>query len=366
MRVPSRLRSWRWWFGLSPPHLAVPFRGGDVTVVIPALNEEGSIGRTVLSIKRQTAPPCEILVVDDHSTDRTAFVAQRFGATVLRLPKNSGTKAQALNCALPHIQTEFVCIVDADTILKRDALENILPAFHDERVAAACGFVIPQKIETFWERARFIEYLFGLSLYKRAQNHVGTVFVCSGCFSVFRRQSLVEAGGFNPRTIAEDMDYTRGLMESDRKWEVAFVSNALCFPIDPATFPVLVAQLDRWYRGFLQCLKVRKWRIRNWKLGMLAYWYLLDFVFGWIFVVAGLAWYMDNLVNAIAFALLVQFVFVGAVCLFKGAFLGKFWKTAVSLPCYFPLYGINSALLWRSIFLELVRNRTLTTWHKGH
>ncbi len=361
----NRLRDWRWWLGLGPRHLRLPpKRDWEITVVIPAFNEAESIGLTILGVQRQTFPVKEIIVVDDCSTDDTGAIARRFGATILRTPRNSGTKAQALNFALGSVRTEFVCIVDGDTLLKRDAIEKLLPAFHAGQVVAACGFVVPQRVKTFWERARFVEYLFGITLYKRAQNHIGAVFVCSGCFSIFRTAALLQKKGFDERTIAEDMDLSWGLLEE--KGEIAFVGKALCYPIDPPTFRILVAQLDRWYRGYLQCLKVRKGRLRNWKLGTVAYWYLLDFVFGWVAIVVGLSLFTGSFLQGIGWTCAVQVFLVSVVSLAQGALMGKFRATLVSLPCFFPLFAVNSFVLWRSIVLEIFLGRRLGTWKKGH
>lgn len=361
-----RLQDWRWWFGIQPRHLSLPPPQGGITILIPAFNEAPAIRESILSIQNQTWVSQKVIVIDDCSTDNTGDIAHRLGVTVVRTPKNSGTKAQAINFALPIVGTEFVCIVDGDTILKRDALEKLLPAFHDENVVAACGYVIPQKIRTFWERARFIEYLFSLSIYKRAQNHFGTVFVCSGCFSIFRTERLKEAGGFDPRTIAEDMDVTWNLMESGNKSEVAFVSDAMCFPIDPPTFPVLISQLDRWYRGFLQCLLVRHGRIRNTRLACLTYWYLSDFIFGWLLLIGGLSWYTGTLLKGAGYALGIQIVAITVICSIKGITIGKFRTVITSIPCYFPIYLVNSFMFWRSIFLEVILKRKLQTWKKGH
>lgn len=67
----------------------VPSAGGRVLVVIPAWNEQDSVGRTVHEV-RTTNPRVDILVVDDGSSDATAAVAREAGAEVCRLPFNLG------------------------------------------------------------------------------------------------------------------------------------------------------------------------------------------------------------------------------------------------------------------------------------
>ena len=95
---------------------------GEVTVIVPAYNEAESVGETVGSLREQTCPPAEIIVVDDGSSDDTAAVAEAAGATVLRPARNTGSKAGAQTFALPTVRTELVIAVDADTTLASDAI----------------------------------------------------------------------------------------------------------------------------------------------------------------------------------------------------------------------------------------------------
>src|SRR4029453_10699173 len=102
---------------------------GEVTVIIPAYNEAESVGETVRSLREQTCPPAEIIVVDDCSGDDSAAVAEAAGATVLRSPKNTGSKAGAQTFALPPVRTELFMAVDADTPRASDAIELLLEPF---------------------------------------------------------------------------------------------------------------------------------------------------------------------------------------------------------------------------------------------
>ncbi|MGH3388405.1 MAG: glycosyltransferase [Actinomadura sp.] len=178
-----------------------------VTVIVPAYNEEEGLPATLESLLRQTVPAQEIIVVDDHSTDRTGAVARAYGVTVLRPPRNLGSKARAQNHALPHCTTDLVLAVDADTVIAPDYIEKIEPVFADPEVVVAAGNVQTRFTRTVWERGRSIEYLFGFHWHRPIQNRAGSPTVCSGCCSAFRRTTLVAAGGFPERTIVEDMDY---------------------------------------------------------------------------------------------------------------------------------------------------------------
>src|SRR4051812_26030901 len=94
----------------------------DLTVIVPAYNEVATVAETIASIQAQTTPPAEIVVVDDCSTDETAVVAAAAGATVVRPPRNTGSKAGAQNFALDAVHTELVMAIDADTTLAPDAI----------------------------------------------------------------------------------------------------------------------------------------------------------------------------------------------------------------------------------------------------
>ena len=113
----------------------------QVTVIVPAFNEAATLADTLLSLRQQSIPIAEVIVVDDCSTDGTAAIARAHGATVLRPPSNTGSKAGAQTFALPRVITEFVVAVDADTTLAPDALEQLMKVFSgEEGLAAACGF----------------------------------------------------------------------------------------------------------------------------------------------------------------------------------------------------------------------------------
>jgi glycosyltransferase involved in cell wall biosynthesis len=84
----------------------------QVTVVIPAFNESGAIGRVVSELKAAAAWR-EIIVVDDGSSDETAVTAASAGATVIRHPYNKGNGA-SVKTGLRAAQGDFVLILDAD------------------------------------------------------------------------------------------------------------------------------------------------------------------------------------------------------------------------------------------------------------
>ncbi|MGH4022591.1 MAG: glycosyltransferase family 2 protein [Pseudonocardiaceae bacterium] len=223
----------------------------------PRIGEHATDGATIESLQKQTRAPEEIIVVDDFSDDATGAIAASYGVTVHRPPANTGTKAGAQNFALSHVNTTHCMVVDADTTLAPDAIEKILPAFDDGSIAAACGFVVPRRVKTVWERGRYIEYLFSFSFYKQVQDFYRRPLISSGCFSTYDTARLRELGGWQTRTMAEDMDLTWTIYEAG--FGVRFMPEACSYPVEPENLRFLRKQLTRWSHAFVQNVRLH-WR----------------------------------------------------------------------------------------------------------
>lgn len=360
----SRLLDWRWWFGLRPKFATQPpLKKYTITIVVPAYNEEDSIGATIDNLKQQTVPIEEIIVVDDCSSDRTGEISREKGVTVVRTHQNQGTKAMAQNYVIPQIESDLIVTIDADTILARDAIEKTLPWFNNPKTASVCGFVVPQKIQTLWERGRFIEYVFGITIHKRAQNNIGLVMVSSGCFSVFRTELLKMMGGFDARTMAEDMDLTWNFLLE--RYDIYCEQTAYCYPFDPPTLKIFVNQIDRWYRSFFQNVAIHSFRKNKW-LGALIYGYLLEAILSPIVAIAVLTFFTGKIWLAILLGILVDVTIVAVPCLLKGYAMGMTGKVVTSLPAYMVIRFVNIYVFWRSLWKEWIIGDKLTDWKKGH
>jgi cellulose synthase/poly-beta-1,6-N-acetylglucosamine synthase-like glycosyltransferase len=336
-----------------------------LTVIVPAYNEAEFVGATVRSILRQTRPPEVLVVVDDGSTDDTAEVARAAGSDVIRPPANTGSKAGAQNFALTQVGTEFVMAIDADTTLADDAIERLLPALDDARVAAACGYVLPRRVKSICERGRYIEYLFAFAFGKQIQDYFSKPLISSGCFSVYRTAMLRGAGGWPTRTLAEDMDLTWTLYRRGRA--VRFVPSAVCYPIEPETFGLMGKQLRRWSHGFLQNVRIH-WR------GLMRFGYLrvLLAVALWDSIVASLAY----IVVFPALAVLVSPWFllgylVDAPAVLVPALAGalprrELLRALASYPSCYVLRLFNAAIMLRAVWSEFVLRRSLLVYEKGH
>jgi len=98
------------------------------TIIVPALNEEAGIARSLEQIRRgadDVGRPYEVLVVDDGSTDGTADAARRLGATVVQHPNNMGYGA-SLKTGIRHARYDDLIIIDADCTYPADRIGTLL------------------------------------------------------------------------------------------------------------------------------------------------------------------------------------------------------------------------------------------------
>jgi biofilm PGA synthesis N-glycosyltransferase PgaC len=336
-----------------------------LTVIVPAYNEAETLADTLCSLREQSIQPDEILVVDDCSTDATADVAESFGVTVLRPPANTGSKAGAQTFALERVQTGLVMAIDADTALAPDAIERMLPAFDDPRVACASGFVLPRHVRTVWERGRYIEYMLAFSFFKRVQDTYGKPLISSGCFSIYRTADLRAAGGWSDRTMAEDMDLTWTLYRRGHK--VRFLPEAVCYPIEPHDLGFLQKQLRRWSHGFIQNVRLHWSSVLH--LGYLrsviavAFWDALLASLAYLILIPLLAVLVDPIVLV---AYLVDAPVVLVPVIWQALARRETGKALLSYPSFFLLRIVNGFFMLGALWRELIARRPLVVYEKGH
>jgi poly-beta-1,6-N-acetyl-D-glucosamine synthase len=337
-----------------------------VTVLIPAYNEAESVGDTIESLLKQTVAAAEIIVIDDCSSDGTGDVARAYGVTVIRPPANTGSKAGAQNFALAQVSTEFTMAIDADTIVAPDAVERFLAVMADPAMAAACGFVVPRHVRSVWERGRYIEYLLAFSFYKPIQDHFGKPLIASGCFSIYRSEVLRAHGGWQTRTMAEDMDLTWSMYAAGQR--VRFVPEAVCYPIEPHDFFFMRKQLRRWSHGFMQNVQLHHVNL----LGIP----FLRSVVGvalWESTVASVIYLGIVPLSALFFrqpAILLMYILDAPALmtpvLSQAAARGEFWRALASIPSFFVIRIVNCFFVLEAIWSEFIVGRRLLVYEKGH
>ena len=246
-------------------------------VIVAAHNEVAVLPVTLAALLSQRDAPDLIVIADDGSTDDTAGMLQRnyglsppvMGAmsacsTVypslrwLRLPH--GGKARALNAAIVQMNTETVLTVDGDTLLEPDAIGAVREAFSNEpALVAATGVLAPVCNNSLSGRLfqwfQTYEYIRNF-LSRYAWMQVNSLLLISGAFAGFRRQAVIEAGGFDADCLVEDYELIHRLRRfatlHQRHWTTRVLGNARARTEAPSTVVAFLRQRRRWFGGFLQ------------------------------------------------------------------------------------------------------------------
>ena len=225
----------------------------SVSVVIAAYNEQKVIVRTIEAVLANGYPDLEIIVVDDGSKDDTSGeVMRHFRDRVRLLIQENAGKAAALNAGIEHARGEIIIALDADTIFARDTIRNLVRRFCDPIVGAVAGNVkVGNRINplTYWQA---IEYVTSQNLDRRAYSVINSVTVVPGAVGAWRREAVLQAGGYTTDTMAEDMDLTWRIRRIG--WRIETDTRALGYTEAPDSFKSLFKQRFRWAFGTLQSL----------------------------------------------------------------------------------------------------------------
>jgi poly-beta-1,6 N-acetyl-D-glucosamine synthase len=226
-----------------------------ISLLIAAFNEERVIVNTIRAVLSNDYPNLEIVVVDDGSSDATSEqVRTYFGhlPNVHLIQEENRGKAGALNRAIQLATGEILIALDADTLFARDTIRRLVRRFSDPRVGAVAGNVkVGNRINplTYWQA---IEYITSQNLDRRAYSYINAVTVVPGAVGAWRREAVLQAGGYSTDTMAEDMDLTWRIRRIG--WKIATETTAIGYTEAPDTFSGLFKQRFRWAFGTLQCL----------------------------------------------------------------------------------------------------------------
>ena len=129
----------------------------NVSVVIPARNEEKNLPRCLAALARQTYGDFELIVVDSASTDGTGRIARDHGARVIKVEVPG--VALARQVGFEAAQGEIITSMDADTIAPPDWLARLIAPLSDPQVVETVGGLvyegqnlIPSIIDSVWQR----------------------------------------------------------------------------------------------------------------------------------------------------------------------------------------------------------------------
>jgi cellulose synthase/poly-beta-1,6-N-acetylglucosamine synthase-like glycosyltransferase/peptidoglycan/xylan/chitin deacetylase (PgdA/CDA1 family) len=227
-----------------------------VSVLIPAFNEERVIERSVTHVLSSENVKLEVIVIDDGSKDRTSQIIEKSFADdprVRLIKLENGGKARALNHGLAVAKSEIVIALDADTQFEPQTIARLARWFAvDERLAAVAGNAkVGNRINvvTKWQA---LEYITAQNLERRALARLGAMTVVPGAVGAWRKQAILEVGGYPPETLAEDQDLTIAVQRQN--WNVTYDQTAVAWTEAPQTLRQLARQRFRWAFGTIQCV----------------------------------------------------------------------------------------------------------------
>jgi cellulose synthase/poly-beta-1,6-N-acetylglucosamine synthase-like glycosyltransferase len=288
-----------------------------ISILAPAFNEEVNIIASVEALMQLNYPDYEVIVINDGSTDKTldtliehfklykvprptkkvldhkpitgVYLSQRY-PNLKVVDKVNGRKADALNAGISVSTKELICSIDADSILDPGVLQKLLKSFiEDEKVVAAGGIVriangceiedsIVKKVgipKNYLARIQSVEYLRSFLFGRIGWDYLKSLLIISGAFGVFKRQAVLNVGGYSHDTVGEDMELVvklhRYYIENNIDYSIRFLPEPVCWTEVPEDWNVLGRQRNRWQRGLADTIWRHKKMLFNPKYGRLGW-----------------------------------------------------------------------------------------------
>lgn len=257
------------WFRYKPQTIGLeekvdwPF----VSVIMPALNEEELVGKSIDSIFSCNYPheKFEVICINDGSTDLTylhmmrAKLKYRDRLKVINFRQNLG-KRKALYSGLKKSRGEIIVTVDTDSKIGRSAIRNlVVPLIKDEKTGAVAGRVaVLNEKQNFLTRMLSIRYSISFNFGRAYQSVYGAVFCCPGALTAYRKtilkgfiQEWVNQKFLNiPCTYGEDRALTTQILKAG--YMTRFQSNALVYTKAPSKFVQMNKMYLRWTRSYIR------------------------------------------------------------------------------------------------------------------
>ncbi len=226
----------------------------SITILIPAHNEEKYIADAIQSaLDADFDGKKQIIAVDDGSKDNTYEIALKYEQQGVQIIKTAHSgKAASLNRALNRSMGELIAVVDADSIIHKDALNALKEEVERENTVAATGVIKVKNRKRMICMWIHIEQLYN-SLIRLLFSKINANIVTPGPLSVYRKKELLEAGAFSTEGFSEDIDVTIRLIR--KGYKIGFSENAVAETNMPYRAREFLRQRARFARGMLNIFK---------------------------------------------------------------------------------------------------------------
>jgi cellulose synthase/poly-beta-1,6-N-acetylglucosamine synthase-like glycosyltransferase len=197
--------------------------------------------------------------------------SSRVDPRLLVLHKNNGGKASAINCALHFAQYRYVCCVDGDTVYVPDALLKAMAlVVKDPAVVVGVTSLFgishtpgtdtghgPLALErNLLGRLQHLDLMRSFIIYRLAWSRLSSMLCVPGAFAVWRRDVIIEAGGFSSKFTCEDIEMTFRIHEKflreKRPYRIMSLHEMIAHTEGPDNASALVRQRARWQRVTLE------------------------------------------------------------------------------------------------------------------
>lgn len=229
-----------------------------VSIIVPAYNEEVNAVKSLENLLKCDYPLFEIIFVDDGSKDDTynkVLEAFQNNPLVKVFTKPNGGKASALNYGILQSNANYVVCIDADTKLATDAVSKLMqhflmPLSSGKEVGAVAGVVKVGNEVNMLTKWQSIEYITSQNFDRKGFAYANAITVVPGAIGGFKRQAIIDAGGFTTDTLAEDCDITIRILKAG--YQVENEPQAVAYTEAPETLKQFMKQRNRWSFGVMQ------------------------------------------------------------------------------------------------------------------
>lgn len=287
-----------------------------ISILVPAYNEEINIVDSVRSLLSLRYPIYEVIVINDGSKDNTlqnmidafelrrvdyvldntiatmpikAVYKNKFYTKLTLIDKDNGGKADSLNVGINFSEYDYVCGIDADSIIESNGLLRMMSTVldHDSITLALGGSIVPVNGATISHgvvenyslpkallaKLQSIEYIRAFNVGRLGFSKLKCFLIVSGAFGLFEKRMLKEVGGYltasNMRkdTVGEDMELVvriaRKASEEGLNHRIQYVPMARCYTEVPEERKSLLSQRNRWQKGLIDTLSFHRKMIFN-------------------------------------------------------------------------------------------------------
>ena len=180
-----------------------------LSVVIPVRNGEVTLRRCLDAVFAALVPGCEVIVVDDGSTDGTGAILTRYSVREIRHDRPRGAAA-ARNAGARLAAAPVVCFLDADVVVAEDTFRIVLESFEDPAVHGVVGMMGPET-----EHGNFASQYENLYMHYMYLTHAEEMDIFYTSLAAIQREVFLAVGGFDEHYVGagiEDMELGQRLV----------------------------------------------------------------------------------------------------------------------------------------------------------